>query len=144
MLRNPSERDSRNEMNLGASAEEQFYVRSRSVVSRVIGGETLIVPVRGKVGDLASIYSFNGTGSWIWQSLESPKALADVIGKVADEYDIAIEQAREDVERFVKEMIAVGLVDLCPRTAMTAGKSESLSNGRGASGQEELAVAESR
>ena len=41
---------------------EQIFTRSRSVVSRVVAGETLIVPVRGKVGDLASIYSFNGSG----------------------------------------------------------------------------------
>lgn len=32
------------------------YIRSDSVVSRVIAGETLIVPVRKGVGDLASIY----------------------------------------------------------------------------------------
>ncbi len=45
----------------------QLFVRSQSVVSRRVAGETLIVPVRGKVGDLASIYSFNGTGSLIWE-----------------------------------------------------------------------------
>ena len=53
----------------------QLFVRSQSVVARCVGGETLIVPVRGKVGDLASIYSFNPTGSLIWQSLESAKSL---------------------------------------------------------------------
>ena len=39
------------------------YVRASSVVSRVIAGETLIVPVRGGVGDLASIYSLNEVAS---------------------------------------------------------------------------------
>jgi len=38
--------------------------------------------VRCKVGDLASIYSFNATGSLIWQSLESPKSLAELIAIV--------------------------------------------------------------
>ena len=38
------------------------YVRSESVVSRVIAGETLIVPVRRGLADLASLYSFNPTG----------------------------------------------------------------------------------
>jgi hypothetical protein len=143
MLRNPNERDSRNENDVFTRAGEQLYVRSRSVVSRVIGGETLIVPVRGKVGDLASIYSFNGTGSLIWQSLESPKALADVIGVVADEYDVAREQAQEDAERFVKEMISLGLVDLCPTIAGARTRPEMPSNGQEVSRQEEVGTAES-
>lgn len=52
---------------------EQVYVRSQAVVARCVAGETLIVPVRGKVGDLASIYSFNQTGSLIWRSMESDR-----------------------------------------------------------------------
>ena len=44
----------------------QSYVRSESVVSRVIAGETLIIPVRKGVGDLASIYSLNEVASTIW------------------------------------------------------------------------------
>jgi hypothetical protein len=129
MLRNPNKRDIGKESDGFTSAEEQLYVRSRSVVSRVIGGETLIVPVRGKVGDLASIYSFNGTGSLIWKTLESPKALADVSSMVADEYDVSYEQAQEDVEKFVSEMISVGLVEFCAPAAKAGAQS---------SGQEQL------
>ena len=43
------------------------YVRSDDVVARMIGGETLIVPVRGNVGDLASIYSLNEIASVVWE-----------------------------------------------------------------------------
>ncbi|MGA7169961.1 MAG: PqqD family protein, partial [Candidatus Sulfotelmatobacter sp.] len=68
---------------------QPVYVRSQAVVSRRISGETLIVPVRGKVGDLASIYSFNETGSLIWQSMESPKSLADLISAVQQEYAVS-------------------------------------------------------
>jgi len=54
---------------------DEVLVRSESVVARVVGGETLIVPVRAKVGDLASIYSFNRTGTLIWKLLTSPKSI---------------------------------------------------------------------
>jgi len=57
---------------------EQSFVRSQSVVARVVAGETLLVPIRAKVGDLASIYSFNGTGSLIWKLLESPRTVAQL------------------------------------------------------------------
>ena len=97
--------------------DEQFFMRSRSVVSRRVGGETLIVPVRGKVGDLASIYSFNGTGSLIWQLLDTPRTLADLIDAVEHEYDINPNHARKDVTTFLKDMLSVGLLDVRPGVA---------------------------
>jgi hypothetical protein len=99
---------------------EQLFVRSQSVVSRRVAGETLIVPVRGKVGDLASIYSFNGTGSLIWEQLQAPAALADLITAVAQEYEVTPEQAEKDVTRFLNDMLSVGLVEVCPELAAIA------------------------
>src|SRR5579871_4897766 len=90
--------------------ENQRFVRSRSVVSRKVGGETLVVPVRGKVGDLASIYTFNGTGSLIWQSLESPRSLSELIAVIEQEYEVAHDQARQDVTQFLQDMMAADLV----------------------------------
>ncbi len=93
-------------------------IRSQSVVARVVAGETLIVPIRGKVGDLASIYSFNGTGTLIWKLLESPKTVNQLAVAVATEYDIDPSQAERDVESFVGEMKAVGLVEVPASVAM--------------------------
>jgi hypothetical protein len=98
-------------------SEEQLFTRSRSVVSRVVAGETLIVPVRGKVGDLASIYSFNGTGSLIWQLLDAPRGLTELIDAVEQKYAVGQEQAQKDVTRFLDDMRSVGLVDVCPNAA---------------------------
>jgi hypothetical protein len=102
---------------------EQLLIRSRSVVSRLVGGETLVVPVRGKVGDLASIYSFNGTGSLIWQLLGSPISLTDLISAVEREYAVSEEQARKDVMRFVEDLFAVGLVQVSQNVAVVAAAS---------------------
>jgi Coenzyme PQQ synthesis protein D (PqqD) len=121
MLRKPNNGD----CDMPVGQEEHVFVRSRTVVSRVVAGETLIVPVRGKVGDLASIYSFNATGSLIWQLLDTPRGRAELIGAVEREYQVGQEQAQKDVAQFLEEMLAVGLVEICqvevcPRGAMTA------------------------
>ncbi len=93
-------------------SDDQVFVRSRAVVSRVVAGETLIVPVRGKVGDLASIYSFNETGSLIWKLLDTPRAVGEVVGAIAEEYQVDAEQVRQDVLRFMGEMRGVGLIEI--------------------------------
>ncbi len=104
----------------GETQLEQIYVRSLAVVSRRVAGETLIVPVRGKVGDLASIYSFNQTGSLIWQSMETPKTLPELINAVQQEYAVAYEQAEQDVKQFLEDTLLAGLVELREQVSMAA------------------------
>jgi hypothetical protein len=88
----------------------QSYVRSSSVVSRVIAGETLIVPVRGGVGDLASIYSLNPVASLIWSSLAQPCSEETIIARVVEEFFADVPQVAPDVKAFLAEMHSAGLI----------------------------------
>jgi hypothetical protein len=94
------------------AVHEQKLVRSQAVVARVVAGETLIVPVRSRVGDLASIYSFNATGTLIWKLLESPRTSGELAEAVAEEYAVERQQVDKDVAEFVGEMRSKGLVEI--------------------------------
>jgi hypothetical protein len=87
-----------------------MYVRSDSVVARVIGGETLVVPVHGDVGDLASVYSFNETGTRIWEALAGPTSVDELARIVESQYVTTAEDARSGIERFLEETCAKGIV----------------------------------
>jgi coenzyme PQQ synthesis protein D (PqqD) len=87
------------------------YVRSRSVVSRVIAEETLIVPVRRGVGDLASIYSLNPVASAIWNLLSEPRTKNEIVQLLEQEFDAPAETVVSDVEAFLSEMSTAGLVE---------------------------------
>lgn len=104
----------------GLSSDGQTFVRSRTVASRVVAGETLLVPIRARVGDLASIYSFNGTGSSIWQLLERPKTVTELVDAVAQEYDAERERVEKDVKEFLGEMLSAGLAEVPTSAAMAA------------------------
>jgi coenzyme PQQ synthesis protein D (PqqD) len=86
------------------------YMQSESVVARVIAGETLIVPVRGGVGDLASIYSLNELGTFLWRQLQPAKTCEELVNLVLDEYEVTAEMAEQDVRMFLEEIKDVGLV----------------------------------
>jgi hypothetical protein len=86
------------------------YVRSDSVVARVIGGETLVVPVHGDVGDLASVYSFNETGTSIWEALADPRSVDELASIVESQFVTTAEDARSGIERFLEETCAIGIV----------------------------------
>lgn len=88
----------------------QCYVRSDSVVSRVIAGEMLIVPVRKGVGDLASIYSLNEVASFIWQMIEQPRPKDEIVQSTEQNFAGRRDEIERDVEAFLGEMSSVGLV----------------------------------
>src|ERR1700730_12645810 len=89
------------------------YIRSDAVVSRLIGGETLVVPVRGGVGDLASIYSFNEVGTIIWGALVSPSSLAELVDLIEREYPGRNRgQVVQDVVLFLSDIRSAELVTI--------------------------------
>jgi hypothetical protein len=98
--------------------KEETLVRSQAVIARVVAGETLIIPVRDRVGDLASIYSLNSTGSLIWKLLGSPRTLTQLAMAFAQEYEVEPEMVQGDVADFLNEMMAVGMVELSDSAMM--------------------------
>jgi len=86
------------------------YVRSSTVVSREIAGETLVVPVRGGVGDLDSIFSFNGLGSDLWNLLQAGTSIEEMAVWVEERYEVTFEQALADINAFMDELSQAGLV----------------------------------
>ena len=88
----------------------ELYVRSDTVFSRVIAGETLIVPISKGVGDLASIYSLNPVATTIWEAISRPRSKGEILQVIAREFDTENTQLERDVEAFLVEMESVGLV----------------------------------
>jgi hypothetical protein len=88
----------------------ELYVRSDAVVSRVIAGETLIVPISKGVGDLASIYSLNPVASTIWEAISRPRGKDEIVELVAQDFNAELQQIEPDVKAFLSEMKSVGLV----------------------------------
>lgn len=86
------------------------YVRSEAVVSRVIAGETLIVPIRKGVGDLASIYSLNEVASVIWSAIAKPCTAEQIIEQVEREFAAHPDNIERDVRSFLDEMGSAGLI----------------------------------
>jgi hypothetical protein len=96
-------------MRNGISTEECF-LRSSNVVSRQMEGETLVVPIRGGVGDLDAIFSFNALGSHLWDLLAQRRSLPEMTEWVVERYEVSHEQASRDIQAFLSELKEAGLV----------------------------------
>jgi len=97
---------------MNETLEMRSYVRSELIVSRVIGGETLIIPVRKGVGDLASIYGLNEVASVIWQAIVQPRSKGEIVQTIEQEFAGERQQIESDVEGFLEEMRSAGLINV--------------------------------
>ncbi len=91
---------------------ERRIERSSRVVSRVVAGEAIVVPIRLGAADMDSIYTFNDAGSLLWSLIEKGGTAKDLSAGLQAEYGITAEQAVTDTDRFVQELQEAGLIDL--------------------------------
>lgn len=100
------------DMSKGDPANAAFIVRtSGRAVTRVIEGETLIVPIAGGVGDLEAIFTLNPIASRLWELLEHPVTRARLIEVILQEYDVSPDEAARDVAEFVDDLRAASLIE---------------------------------
>lgn len=56
------------------------------------------------------IHSLDAVGAFIWRQFDGRHTLADVLGALLEEYDVAEAEARADLEAFADELAARGLI----------------------------------
>jgi len=87
------------------------FKRKGEFVTRSIAGETLVVPVRGQVGDLDAIYSLNEVGAFIWEQFDGRKSIDQVVEAVRLEFEVAPEQAEKETSEFIAALEAAGMIE---------------------------------
>lgn len=86
---------------------DEVYRRIEELPFRQLGDETVVVNPRSR-----EVHVLNGTGSRIWELLESQLSLAEIVrGLESDgEFDSEAAVIEQDVATFVADLVAKGLV----------------------------------
>ena len=87
-----------------------IYQRSDSVVTRDVGGEKVIVPIRRNVGDLSCIYTLNSVGNEVWLLLDGKRSLNDVVSQLESEFAVARTVLVEDISSLMCDLKTEDLV----------------------------------
>ena len=86
------------------------YRQSANVVSRAIAGETVLVPIRGRLADLRRIYMLEGTGEFMWDGLRKPASKDELAARVEAAYEVGHDTDARDTDAFLDELEAAQLV----------------------------------
>ena len=81
-------------------ALEKCFFKEDNCVTREIAGETIIVPIKGRVGDLDSIYTLNEVGTLIWQLIDGQKNIGQIVQAVRETYDVESEEVTKRCSGF--------------------------------------------
>jgi len=81
------------------------YVQSEDIVSRVIEGELIIVPLISGIGDMDDeLYTMNETGRAIWSRLDGKKSLREIAAELAAEFKAAPDVVERDMLELITEL----------------------------------------
>jgi hypothetical protein len=83
---------------------EKIYKKSDAVVSRKIGDEFILVPIRQDVGDLESIYTLNETAALIWELIDGETQVSKIKEKIVEEFEVEPEDAEKDLIAHLQQL----------------------------------------
>ena len=89
---------------------DRCFVKETEVVARNIVGQTIVVPVKSRVGDLDSIYTLNEMGTMIWNLLDGGRPAKEMVDALTEEYDVEAAEAEKDVFDFLGSLEEAGLI----------------------------------
>jgi len=92
------------------------FLKESDFATRSILGETIIVPIKGGVGDLNSIYVLNELGTQIWELIDGKSSIHRMIEEICKAYDVGPKEAEKDAIEFLNSLEVSGLIRPISRT----------------------------
>lgn len=79
---------------------------------REIAGETLLVPIRGRLADMKKIFALNPVAAFIWRQVDGKTSLEQIRDRLVECFEVGREEAGKDAEAFVRELLALELLEV--------------------------------
>lgn len=87
------------------------FDRSKDVVCRQVGSESILVPIRQNVGNLDYVYTLSPVAARVWSLLDGNHTVDAIVTELCDEFDVTAEAAMSDVGSLLADLEEVNLVE---------------------------------
>jgi hypothetical protein len=77
------------------------YQHDPNIVTRLIAGEMILVPIRKHIGEIDFIYTLNETAARVWELIDGDRSLGQICQQITAEFDIDPEQAKNDLHELI-------------------------------------------
>jgi len=89
----------------------EVYKKKHDIIFRKVAGETILVPISGRLADMQRIFALNPVGEFIWDEIDGSRTLQQISEDIQSNFDAGREEADEDLEAFITELLKEGLIE---------------------------------
>lgn len=79
--------------------------KTSHLACRIISGQAFVINTHTSI-----LHELDEVGTFIWDLLDRNISIDKIAEKIVETYDVSIEQAKADIETFLKELESNGLV----------------------------------
>lgn len=89
-----------------------IYTPSEKVVPRVIKDKLIIVPIEDGVANFNdAMFSFNETGTRIWECIEKKQSVEEICSILGHEYNADMDTIEKGVVTLVRTLLQKGIIE---------------------------------
>lgn len=92
------------------SQHKDCFVRNSKFIFRQVVDEMILVPLYKDVGDMDAIFTLNEVGAFLWNRLERPITVAELMTDILDFFDVKPEEVAADLQEFLRAMEECGAI----------------------------------
>ena len=86
---------------------QTLYKMKTKFVAREVGNELILVPLSGNVAQMNELFTMNETAKFIWENINEKNTLADLENMITEAFDIDLETAKMDIDKFLKRLESI-------------------------------------
>jgi hypothetical protein len=86
------------------------YKKDPNIVSRMIAGETILVPIHNNVADMDYIFTLNETAARVWELLDEKNSLEDIHACLINEFEADAAEVSQDLTDLVSDLLDIGAI----------------------------------
>ena len=90
------------------------YRKQDSVVSRKVAGESLLIPIRGRLADLGELFSLSHVAEFVWDRIDGTTPLGGIRDDVVRDFDVDAATAESDLLQLTHDLAEAGLIESVP------------------------------
>lgn len=90
---------------------EDVYVKQDDLVFRNVGGEAMIIPVKGKLADMRNIYTLTTVAEFVWKNIENSASVGEILDKILEEFDVSRDEAEKDLKELFSDLLDNDLIE---------------------------------
>ncbi len=90
---------------------DSVYRKKEDIVTRQIAGETLLIPICGRLADMQKLFALNPVAEYIWQRLDGNQNLQAIADGVLATFEVQEDQAAADIREFVSQLKEADIIE---------------------------------